>query len=174
MKISITDKFLWDVYNFLDSTKSILDSGFKYPTMANCLPGVKNPVYKKYQKERGKRNFSKLIYYLKSHGYIKISNLEAGKAVILTKGGIDKALKTSFKLDKIKRKDDKWVMLIFDVPEKQRKSRALLRSILYNLGYKIFQKSVWISPYDVSSKTEKLLQLHNLENYAKIFLIEEI
>jgi len=49
-----------------------------------------------------------------------------------------------------------------------------MRSILQNLGYKMFQKSVWITPYDVSEKTEKLLQLHYLDNYVKIFLIEAI
>ena len=65
-------------------------------------------------------------------------------------------------------------MLIFDIPTKHKKARILLRSILYNLGYKLFQKSVWITPYDVSEKTEKLLQLHSLDGYVKIFLIEEI
>ena len=88
---------------------------------------------------------------------------------------IDKVLKTSFDIEvNKKRKDGKWIMLMFDVPEKSRRSRRLLRSILHNLGYKIFQKSVWISPYDVSKKTEKLLQLYSLDKYVKIFLIEKV
>jgi CRISPR-associated endonuclease Cas2 len=144
------------------------------PTMSNFLPGPRNPIYKKYRKERGKKKFNKLIYYLKRNGYIKAASLKNEKAVILTKEGIDKAIKASFKLRKPVRKDGKWVMLIFDVPEKSKGSRDLLRSILQNLGYKMFQKSVWISPYDISDKTEKLLQLHSLENYVKIFLIEEM
>ena len=65
-------------------------------------------------------------------------------------------------------------MIIFDVPEKHRKSRNLLRSILSNLGYKLFQQSVWITPYDVSEKSETLLQMYSLDKYVKIFLIEEI
>ena len=65
-------------------------------------------------------------------------------------------------------------MLIFDMPSKNRKKRDLMRSILINLGYKMFQQSVWITPYDVSEKTEKLLQLYSLDNYVKILLIEEI
>ncbi len=175
MKISITDKFLWDVYNIISKTGDVISLVTKPPTMANWLPGIKNPVFEKYRKENGKRNFSKLIYNLKIRGYIKVKNLENKQAIIITKEGIGKALKSSFKIEGgRKRKDGKWVMLIFDVPEKYRKSRSLLRNILHNLGYKIFQQSVWISPYDVSEKTEKLLQIYSLDNYVKIFLIEEI
>ena len=96
---------------------------------------------------------------------------------MLTKKGFDKAVRAQFDLENDsmeKRKDGKWVMLIFDVPEKYRKSRELLRGILYKLKYKMFQQSVWISPYDVSERTEGLLQEYSLDEFVKIFLIEEI
>ncbi|OGZ67058.1 MAG: hypothetical protein A3C58_01505 [Candidatus Staskawiczbacteria bacterium RIFCSPHIGHO2_02_FULL_34_10] len=175
MKLSVTDKFLWDVYKFLDKAGDVFEFVTRQPTMHNYLPGIKNPIFEKYRKDKNKESFSKLIYYLKRKNYIKIKNLEGKNAIILTKEGLGKALKTSFIAEgKKKRKDGKWTMLIFDVPEKYRKSRNLLRSILYNLGYKIFQQSVWVTPYDVSEKTEKLLQMHNLDEFVKIFLIEEI
>jgi len=175
MRTYITDKFLWDVYNFVEVTGGVIGSTAKPITMKNFLPGVENPIYKKYRKERGRKEFSKLIYYLKQKGYIKSKNLENKSGIILTKDGISKALKASFKLgDKSKRKDGKWVMLIFDIPQKNRKARNLLKSILINLGYKLLQQSVWISPYDVSEKTEKLLQAYFLDNFVKIFIIEEI
>ena len=174
MKISITDKFLWEVYNFLETAGDIADTAFKRPALGSFLQEPKNPIYKKYRDERGRRKFNKLMYYLKRKGYVRSKNLENKKGFILTNQGIDKALKASFKISKPRRKDGKWAMLIFDVPQKHKKARDLMRSILQNLGYKMFQKSVWITPYDVSEKTEKLLQLHSLENYVKIFLIEEI
>ncbi|MCX6723824.1 MAG: CRISPR-associated endonuclease Cas2 [Candidatus Staskawiczbacteria bacterium] len=175
MRISITDQFLWDVYNFLSSAGNIADFAFRAPTMRNFLPGPQNPIYKKYRNDRNKREFRNLIYYLKRKGYIKIKNLENKKAIILTKDGISKALKASFAIEgKKKRKDGKWIMLIFDIPEKRRKARNLLKSILINLGYKLLQQSVWVSPYDVSGKTEQLLQMHSLDNYVKVFIIEEI
>jgi len=65
-------------------------------------------------------------------------------------------------------------MVIFDIPQKLNKSRNFLRSILKNLGYKMFQQSVWITPYDVSEKTEKLLQEYSIDQYVKIFIIEEL
>ncbi len=175
MKLPITDQFLWDLYTIIDKTGDILEFMTKPPTMANWVSGPQNPIFDKYRKNRNKYAFRKLIYRLKSNNYIKVKNLEGKQAIILTKEGLNKALKASFVIEgKKKRKDGKWTMLIFDVPEKYRKSRHLLRSILQNLGYKLFQQSVWITPYDVSEKTEKLLQMYSLDDYVKIFLIEEI
>jgi len=174
MRIFATDEFLRDLYVSFQDTSGILSSFFKYPTMRNSLPGSKNPIFEKYRKEKGLQNFNKLIYYLKTKGYIKIKNLEGKKALILTKGGIDRAIKASFKLDRKRRPDGKWVMLIFDIPDKHKEKRLILRSALQNLGFKIFQKSVWISPYDVSEKIEIFVQSHNMDNFVRIFLIEEI
>jgi len=96
---------------------------------------------------------------------------------MLTKSGMNKALMNYFK-KRIgafqKRKDGKWIMIIFDIPQKHNKARGLLRSILKNLGYKMFQQSVWVTPYDVSEKTEELLQWYSLDEYVKIFLIEKL
>lgn len=173
MKLSITDKFLWDIYNALNKAEDILYFATKRPTMRNFLPGAKNPIFDNYRKEIGRKKFSQLIYYLKRNNYIKAESLKSKKAIILTKKGISNVLKTSFKVEKrAKRKDGRWIMLIFDIPAKYGKSRNLLRSILYNLGYTMFQQSVWITPYDVAEKTEKLLQFYSLDKFIRIFLIE--
>lgn len=176
--MKLTDQFLWDIYNYLekirDGTKFVLR---RRQTLYDVLPGPKNPIFDKYQKEANKRQFNNLVYFLKKNNYIKVKNLQGKKAIIITKKGKDKALKSRFKFESInlqKRKDGKWIMIIFDIPKKHNKSRNLLRSILQNLGYKMFQQSVWITPYNVSQKTEKLLQFYSLDNYIRIFLIEKI
>lgn len=176
MKVPITDTFLWEMYNIMHEGGEIIDFILNpHPGKWNRLSGGQNPVFAKYRKEKGAKEFAKLIYYLKSKNYIKVKNLENKKGIILTKEGISKALKASFIIEgKQKRKDGKWTMLIFDVPEKYRKSRNLLRSILRNLDYKLFQQSVWVTPYDVSEKTERALQIYHLDEFVKIFLIEEL
>ncbi len=175
MKLSVTDEFLWDLYSFLEKSGDILSFITRPATMANYSPGIKNPIFEKYRKRKNEKEFNKLIYYLKKRNYIKVKKLIAKKAVIPTHKGISKALKASFSAEKrIKRKDGKWIMLMFDIPQAHKKARNLLKSVLRNSGYKLFQQSVWISPYDIYEKTEKLLQLYSLDNYVKIFLIEEI
>ena len=175
MKLPITDQFLWDIYKSLDKSKDILGVIFNpYPRIGDFW-AEKNPLFEKYRKDKNKLKFRKLIYHLKSRNYIKVASLQGKKAIVLTKKGLSKALKASFIVQgKEKRKDGRWIMLMFDVPEKWHKSRDLLRSVLHNLGYKLFQKSVWVTPYDVSEKTEELLQTYNLDEFVKIFIVEEV
>lgn len=177
MKKFITDQFLLDmIYPFVDAAGDVADFllSNKYRQI-HMIFGDENPVIRKYRKDKRIKHFNQFIYFLRKNNYIKSINLKNKKAVMLTKEGFDRALKASFKIqEKNKRKDGKWIMIAFDVPQKHIKARNLLRSVLQNLGYKMFQQSVWVTPYDVSEKTEHLLQLYSLEKYVKIFLIEEL
>ena len=74
-----------------------------------------------------------------------------GKRVIfeLTDAGRAEADKIKLKLEMAKRKrwDGKWRIIIFDVPEKIRGKRDLLRKELVAFGFMQLQKSVWAYPY---------------------------
>lgn len=178
MKLPITDQFLWDIFNATSKTEDALRFLIHPPrTWGNVFWDTDDPIYKKYYKILNSKKFSRLIYHLKKSNCISIKGLEGNYALMLTKKGFNKAVRAQFNLenDNIeKREDGKWIMLIFDVPEKYKKSRELLRGILYKLKYKMFQQSVWISPYNVSERTEELLQEYSLDEFVKIFLIEEI
>ena len=178
MKLPITDQFLYDLIQpFFHGANNAVDFllSNKYKKM-RILFGNENPIFKKYKQDKNSKQFRQLVHYLKRRNYIKVQNLKGKKAIMLTKQGIDKVLKASFKIDegRVKRKDGKWVMVSFDIPLTRRKARDLLRSILHNLGYKMFQQSVWVTPYNVAEKTERLLQAYALDQYVKIFLIEEL
>ena len=172
MRIKVTEKFLWDVYKILEPGRNVsLFLNNSYKASYNNLRNF--DIVSHYKKEMGRKEFSRLIYYLKQRGYIEINILKGKKAVLLTNKGVSKAIKASFSYDnKIKRKDGKWIMLMFDIPTQNRKARVLMRSVLNNLGYKLFQHSVWVTPYDIHEKTEKLLGMYSLDRYVKIFLIE--
>lgn len=176
MKTTVTDEFLWDLYYFSEEARDVLGLIFKpYPTMKTIAPNLGSEIIEKYKKRNREIEFRKLLYYLKTKGYIKVKSLEAGRAILITKKGIDKVLAADLKTDKKqKRKDGKLTMIVFDIPEKKKHLRFLLREALYNWGYKILQKSVWVSPYDVLEKTEKFAQKYSMENYIKLFLIEKI
>lgn len=177
IKLPITDQFLLDViYPFVSASDDIINflTSDKYQRI-DIMFGNENPVINHYRKSKNRAQFDRALQYLKRNNYIYIKDLQGKKALMLTKKGISKALKASFKSkNKQKRLDGKWIMIAFDVPQKYHKARNLLRSVLKNLGYKIFQQSVWVTPYDVSEKTETLLQYYTLDKYVKIFLIEEL
>ena len=174
MKLPITEKFLLDVYSHiekLDETFTI----FSYRKMKEyCHPSLYE-LRQQHKRRKTKQEFSQLVYYLKKKGYIKIKNLEQNKGVVLTKKGEEKVLRIKFKIrKKEERSDKKWQMIIFDIPEKKRHLRDLLRDKLYLLEYKMLQQSIWVCPYNVAKETEFILRKYSLDPYVKLFLIEEI
>ncbi|MEA3293020.1 MAG: CRISPR-associated endonuclease Cas2 [Patescibacteria group bacterium] len=176
MKLPITDQFLWIIYKFFEETGEILEPPeiFKLKGWKNILP-LGTEVWKDLAKKKNKRQFAQFINHLKNKGYIKIANLKKKKGILLTPTGERKILKVKFELlDKKRRKDKKWIMIMYDIPEKKRRERSSLRVILQSLGYQNFQKSIWICPYDVFQETEEIIRIHSLDHYIKTFLIEEI
>ena len=174
MKLPITDKFLLNIYDQTEKLNKVFDM-FAPRTMKEvCCPAVYD-LKKQYERQKEKQKFTQLIYRLKKNGYIKIKKLEQNEGVILTKKGAEKVLKAKLKTkDKQKRQDGKWQMIIFDIPEEKRHLRNLLREKLRLLEYKMLQQSIWICPYNVQKETELILKKHSLDQYVKLFLIEEI
>lgn len=178
MRIPVTDQFLWDIFNATSKVEDALRSLIHPPKSFNHLAlMVDDPVYQKYYKKLKPQKFSQLIYHLKRKNYIRVESLKGKQAVMFTRKGLGKVFHAQFKIDKgnkEKRSDGKWIMVIFDVPEKYKKSRELLRSILQNLGYKMFQQSAWITPYNVAEKTEMLFQEFSLDRFVRILLVEKM
>jgi hypothetical protein len=174
MKIPLSDKFLWSLYNFMEEIDRTFDFGIPR-SMREGIDIQSIKLKREWRRIAERKKFAKLIYYLKRKDLIKIKNLENKKAIILTTKGLDKVLKIKYKLfEKKLRKDGKFQMIIFDIPEKKRFLRDLLREHLIILGYKMFQKSIWITPYDVQKQTEELLKRYRLDPYVRLFLVESI
>lgn len=51
-------------------------------------------------------------------------------------------------LKKPRRWDEKWRLLMFDIPERRKSTREKIRRILAGLGFVCLQGSVWVYPYD--------------------------
>jgi len=54
----------------------------------------------------------------------------------------------NYKIDKPKRWDKKWRILIFDIKEQNKQMRDLMRRKLGFVGFIKLQNSVWVYPYD--------------------------
>jgi DNA-binding transcriptional regulator PaaX len=53
------------------------------------------------------------------------------------------------------KKDGVWKLVIFDIPEKHKYVRTVLRAKLKQLHFKKWQNSIWISPYELDEEIEK-------------------
>ncbi len=95
------------------------------------------------QKSVIKRSKDQLI----RRGYI---SFEDSKLRLTEKGKVElrKLELESFALEKPKRWDGKWRLLIFDIPEYRKSLREKVRRSLKAIGFIRLQDSVWLYPYE--------------------------
>jgi len=111
---------------------------------------VNNPGYWAYGtgKDFDKPIISQVIKRLREKGYLETS-VDEGKVMMkLTEAGSD-AL--GF-VDQNKQWDKKWRIVIYDIPEDKRGVRDLFRRRLKEWGFKLWQKSTWITKKNVTEK----------------------
>lgn len=176
MKQTLTEKFLWMIYNLSEFTGNILEQTQR-PALDIRAHGSWDyySIFRAWAKEKRRKNFAKFITHLKERGYLRVKIEKNKKAILLTKKGLEKIFQISIKKTNLQeRPDKKWQMVIFDIPEKSRGARDHFREGLKNLGYQQLQKSIWVSPYDVLKETEELIKFYRTEHWIKHFLIEKV
>lgn len=65
--------------------------------------------------------------------------------------------------------DRNWRFVIYDIPERHRKFRQLIRRKLFQLGFRKLQRSVWVSPLPVDPFIKAFSKEHNFDSFT--FLI---
>ena len=73
-----------------------------------------------------------------------------------------------------KKWDKKWRIIFFDIPEKKRRYRDELRRLLRVIGFKEFQKSIWIYPYEIPPELRNILFEDGIKQYARLIVTDKI
>lgn len=100
-----------------------------------------------------------------------VSLREEGDKLIVefTKEGINEVFKYKIKdliIKKPKKWDKKWRLVIFDIPEKKKLARNILRRKLKDLGFVFLQKSVFVYPFPCRKEISFLIKILELEPYV--------
>ncbi|MBU3942608.1 hypothetical protein KKA24_01340 [Patescibacteria group bacterium] len=103
-------------------------------------------------------------------------NSDGSYTMVLSEKGKLKALTYCFEEIKIKRGewDEKWRMVIFDIPEDERAKRDVFRNKIKEIGFCELQKSVWIFPYECENEINFIIEYYNLRRYIRFCIIESI
>ena len=117
------------------------------------------------------------IHRLKKQNFIGFSEKNGKITLHLTEKGRKKLL--TYKLDKMKIKkpkiwDEKWRLVIFDIPEARKLARNILREKIANLGLKWIQDSVWIHPYPIDNEIRFLAEIYEIRPFVKVFIVESL
>jgi DNA-binding transcriptional regulator PaaX len=68
-----------------------------------------------------------------------------------------------------KQQGTRFLIVAFDVPEKERYKRDWLRGVLHNLGLKRVQKSMWVGKVKIPKEFLKDIHALNLVEFVEIF-----
>jgi len=115
-----------------------------------------------------KQSFSTILNRLQKQGLIEH---EKGKWNITNLG--TKIVKgTKFRPSELPEKDGAIRLVIFDIPEKERKKRLWLRLELIAYDYSLLQKSVWVGYRPLPKDFLDSLEYLNLRSHVQIFSIK--
>lgn len=113
-----------------------------------------------------KSNLTHAIYRLSRDGYVEKS-ISEGKVIIkLSEAGRDWVL--LHKDYDGKDWDGVWRLVIFDIPEKNRKVRDTLRRRLKEWGFVQWQKSVWVGKKPLANHLRELVKKLGVEEWVLV------
>lgn len=113
----------------------------------------------------------KAVEHLIHSGYLK----RGQKSYFLTAKSLRKILELRIrkKIENRRRTRNKYLVLIFDIPEDRRRYRDLFRRHLREMGFERIQQSVWITRYDILGELKELIGLYEVEEFVKFFVAEK-
>lgn len=129
-----------------------------------------NPGYYAYGSGFGyplnKASLAKALKRLREGGFVELIG-EKELILRLTDKGKEKAILAQLNsLDETW--DGKWRIVIFDVPEKRRSARDLLRHNLKSWGFISWQKSVWVTKKNCTKPLREYIKKLGIEDWVLV------
>lgn len=119
-----------------------------------------------YDRQLSKSALVNALKRLRENGFVELLS-DKELALRLTDSGRSKALWTKMRLESEKW-DGKWRLVIWDIPEKRRNARDLLRYQLKQLGFTKWQKSVWVSKKNCTKILREYIKKVGIEDWVRV------
>ncbi|MSR84830.1 CRISPR-associated endonuclease Cas2 [Candidatus Uhrbacteria bacterium] len=147
-------------------------------TSVIVCPGLAQLIPRSYRSRNRDKIIRQTILRLDKRGWIIARQIGDGWKIQVTNKGRTEFL--AYKLgkkgiQKPKRWDKKWRLLIFDIPEKRKITREQIRRFLQDVGFIRLQDSVWVHPYECREVLELLRTKYRIRSealYAKVELLD--
>ncbi len=122
-----------------------------------------------------------LLCALKRDGLVDVSGDQKKKKWTLTLKGVWKLRLLRKRAEEAplpktaytRRPAARFVIVVFDIPEHERRKRRWLRGVLGNLGFRMLQKSVWVGKVNVPEEFIDDLRKLRLMSFVEIFEISK-
>lgn len=137
--------------------------------------------YKESENKKLEQRFYNMLGHLLKDGLVEKEKKDNKFFLKITEKGKNK-LQALRKLVKnklptpdysIKKEKNETIILVFDIPEKDKKKRDWLRAVIKDMGFKLLQKSVWLGKGKIPEKFILDLKLIKIVEYVDIFSISK-
>ncbi len=158
------------IEHFSEHGKDLLDLGIDLVVNPSRFYSMRNVI-----EGRSSRYRNSQLYNLKRNKSFRENPKKAGE-MILTSHGRVMALRHRIQKKTVKQWDGKWRAIAFDIIEKHRGKRNMLRRQLRLLGCIELQKSFWITPHNILEELLCLLRIWEIEMQGdvRVFVIQKI
>lgn len=162
------DLLLLGLSNALDVFEEIRDP---FEIMAKSYESMYGFVPARYKRHE----FNHLVWRNIKTGYIEKVVTNGIPYLRLTSSGKNK-VKRDFSLLRFQsaKWDKKWRVVIFDILELNRRTRDRMRIKLKELGFGMFQQSVYISPHDLARDFAEFIESEGLDDWAYVLEVSRI
>lgn len=113
------------------------------------------------------------MYYLKSKNYLK----ENEGNYVLTKSGqrrIMSHLVENITVTKKQKWDERYYLVIFDIPEAHKAARQAFRRKIQEFGFQMVQKSVFCFPHDCFKELTYIAKAYDISKYVSFIVADKI
>ncbi len=131
---------------FNQNTITILEQISQYPGITATR------LFSLFEKKISYKDFYNTLFRLSDLELVTKDNSSGKVSLTITPEG-EKVLAR-----KMPKRDGVWKLVIFDIPEKQKYVRTVLRAKLKSLGFQKWQNSIWISPFALDDEVEDELK----------------
>lgn len=127
-------------------------------------------------KDINRRDLGRIIKRLEKQEMIAIRERGENVAVEITEKGKRRLLEYNFEniAIKAKRRDGKWRLVIFDIPEDKKINRDAFRRKLLQLGFTRLQDSVFASAFPCKNEIDFLCHYLEISDFVTLVALDKI
>jgi DNA-binding transcriptional regulator PaaX len=157
----------------MKSNKTISSKLKLYSGPSVILSWIKSSNGKLLIPKRNQKDFWRDLSRLKKDGLIETKTTSKMVQARLTKLGELEFLRIKiFQTGPLP--DGQVCVVVFDIPEKNRTERKLLRSLLKEFDFERIQKSVWFSLFDAAEPLVDFFKATKVDKWIMVFVAKEI
>lgn len=138
-------------------------------TLLLTAPGLSDALRRLPGAPKSPRALSNTLTSLYRRGFITLTGTAGARRAQLTDAGKRLAYFESLSLPVVHKKtwDGMWYVVSFDIPVTHKRARDALRHALRRLGFREYQKSIYVYPHDAESEIDFVVSYFDVAPHVK-------